>query len=124
MTTKEMIEVMQAYEDGKTIEVFTSTHTWHDIIEPNWNWEYCKYRVKAEPKYRPFKDKDELLNYLHNHYNTHRNIWIKNKIDDSLSMIIEYGNKCVTFGIHTLKFSTVFENYTFEDGTPFGIKEN
>ena len=50
MDTKGKIEVMQAWLEGKTIEVFLSNgidwQAWGSGVEPTWNWEYVMYRVK------------------------------------------------------------------------------
>lgn len=52
MTTKEKIEVMQAYEDGKAIEesLIDSTH-WKSVTisKPVWDWRNRSYRIKPEP---------------------------------------------------------------------------
>lgn len=51
MTTKEKIAVMQAYEDGKKIQVATNgEEDWEDFNfgEPMWDWECCDYRIKPE----------------------------------------------------------------------------
>lgn len=54
MTTKEMIAVMQAFEEGKTIEYATKwvslTNKWEEIDDPAWDWNSCIYRVKPEPR--------------------------------------------------------------------------
>lgn len=49
MTTKEMIAVMQAYEDGKKIQTRTKIKgdDWKDEI-PTWDWAFCEYRIKPE----------------------------------------------------------------------------
>lgn len=50
MNTKEKIEVMQAWEDGKIIQS-SSGRTWHDcIVEPTWQWGDLMCRTKPEPK--------------------------------------------------------------------------
>lgn len=62
-TTKEKIKVMQAYEDGRAIEV-SSGCGWHEKQNPSWNWEYCDYRIKpekVEPEYRPYENTDEMI---------------------------------------------------------------
>jgi len=48
MNTKEMIAVMQAYEDGKQIEGRPKGATyWHDCpLEPVWSWDDTEYRIK------------------------------------------------------------------------------
>lgn len=53
MTTKEQIEVMQAYLDGKTIECRSELEAklgWVEVSEPKWNWTACEYRIKPDPK--------------------------------------------------------------------------
>ena len=48
--TKKAIEIMQAYVDGKTIQVYDEDHsTWVDSIGPAWHWGFSSYRVKPEP---------------------------------------------------------------------------
>lgn len=50
MTTKEKIEVMNAYAEGKKIQFRTpGDHDWLDWTcpdEPKWNWGGCDYRIK------------------------------------------------------------------------------
>jgi hypothetical protein len=47
--TKKAIEVMQAFVDGKTVQV--ETHAgWEDVDDPLWEWFGGPYRVKPEPK--------------------------------------------------------------------------
>lgn len=57
MTTKEMIAVMQASEEGKTIEYRISRISdpaakdeWDENQAPAWNWSEYDYRVKPEPR--------------------------------------------------------------------------
>jgi hypothetical protein len=60
-TTKEKIEVMQAFEDGKKIEFLMPVNGWNEWLpagEPNWNWETNDYRIKAESKLRPWKPEE------------------------------------------------------------------
>ena len=50
METKQMIEVMQAFEDGKKIESsFIGEDDWR-LLEyvPEWAWDLCVYRVAPE----------------------------------------------------------------------------
>ena len=62
MTTKEMIEVMQAYEKGEEIEMRLADcedDRWAPTASPLWNWDNFEYRIKLkEPK---FKDGDEVV---------------------------------------------------------------
>ena len=52
-TTKEMIEVMQAFERGETIEVIcrnVALDRWDVATTPNWDWGHVDYRVAPKPK--------------------------------------------------------------------------
>jgi hypothetical protein len=49
MSTKEMIAVMQAFDDGKVIQFKGDLGTWQDC-NPSWNWSEYEYRVKPEPR--------------------------------------------------------------------------
>lgn len=52
--TKKMIEVMQAYLDGKTIQVaYANKNKWSDIDQeelPTWQFGDFQYRIKPEPR--------------------------------------------------------------------------
>jgi len=56
-TTAEKIAIMQAYVDGKTIEVrmrkYSDRYEWLHITVPSWDWSNCAYRVKPEPPKTP-----------------------------------------------------------------------
>ena len=64
MTTKEMIEVMQAYERGEEIEMRLADceDRWAPAISPYWNWARISYRIK--PKETKFKVGDVLVRIL------------------------------------------------------------
>ena len=47
--TKERIAVMQAYVDGKQIQVESSDSKWADVPEPSWSIN-GNYRIKKEKK--------------------------------------------------------------------------
>lgn len=64
MTTKEMIEVMQAFIDGETIEVKYNDDpdSEYNITKlPDWDWERLVYRIKPKEKYRPYNCIEEFL---------------------------------------------------------------
>lgn len=71
----------------------------------------------TEPKYRPFKDKDECWNEMLKHQPFG---WAKHKEKQF------YENwSCVNSNsIDAVSFNDVYKEFTFADGTPFGIKED
>lgn len=52
MTHDEMIEVLQAAKDGKTIQWFKPFEgKWYDcIVSPSWDFSKLTYRVKRDPR--------------------------------------------------------------------------
>ena len=58
MTPKEIINVVQAFEEGKEIEYqpIKKSFSWITIYKPTWNFMFFDYRVKQKEK--------ELYQYL------------------------------------------------------------
>ena len=55
MSTRDKIEVMQAFVDGKVIEykLWTTSEdpkNWRECLNPLWDWDVHSYRIKPEPK--------------------------------------------------------------------------
>lgn len=52
-TTKQMIEVMQAYVDGREVESRSNKgpSVWGKTYDPIWNWNAFDYRVKKRKLY-------------------------------------------------------------------------
>lgn len=52
MTHDEMIAVIQAQKDGKTIQSCLKGHgeAWLDVAQPSWQFAHYDYRVKKEPQ--------------------------------------------------------------------------
>lgn len=121
---KELMPIIQAFAEGKTIE-------WKDLVveSPHFDCKPSCYRIKPEPKYRPFKTKEECWNEMLKHQPFG---WLKSKENEFCINIGEvswkegYGDVVITF--YTSKPFSLYSNaayreYTFADGTPFGIKE-
>ena len=69
-TTKEKIEIMQAYDRGEQIQIKGSNIDWIDIIDivsPKWDWINYDYRVKPKPKYAPFSTAEQFLEAQEKH---------------------------------------------------------
>lgn len=137
---KQLVDVMQAYVNGKTIQyydVYLSFKIEHPG-EPNFNdkWvdvdedhlfrlDFYNYRIKPDPRYRSFKNAEECWQEMLKHQPFG---WLKHKeekenyhilkITDSRISMIDVCEE-VTF----FDYNETFKQYTFADGTPFGIKE-
>lgn len=86
-----------------------------------WNAKTLKLE-KIEPKYRPFRSKEECWNEMLKHQPFG---WVKhtssNEYFYSILEVIDDG--CIFVCGPMIPFDEVYEFNTFADGTPFGIKE-
>ena len=119
---------MQAYAEGKTIQ-FLDGGKWTDVYETDFYQSPGKYRIKPEPKYRPFKSQEECWNEMQKHQPFG---WLKSKKNGRFLCIGEVSwsdeFKTVNIALSTSESlsrssNSVFDEYTFADGTPFGTKE-
>lgn len=123
---KELLPVIQAFAEGKKIEYHDDNDDeWIETSTPVWQVG-VKYRIKSEPKYRPFKNGEECCNEMIKHQPFG---WIKAPngdflyIDKIFNDSISYKHS-ITRKYSSYKFDEHLEdNYTFFDGTPVGIKE-
>ena len=126
---KELLPIIQAYAEGKTIEYSYDGEHWERNDAPVWDCDVM-FRIKPQPKYRPFKNQEEcweemlkhqLFGWVKDEYKYVHIVCVhKNKIEFSPD---EDDNG--TLFTSTMDFTSVYEKggYTFADGTPFGIKE-
>ena len=125
---KELLPIMQAFAEGKSIQMRTKNRPWFDVLDDKLEiGKIFEYRIKPEPKYRPFKTKEECWDEMHKHPDFG---WVKgNATGEYKQVICISGYKTelifnVFYGspaYHSSKM--MFSSYTFTDGTPFGIKE-
>ena len=127
---KEAAKVMEAYANGKKIQCnynCQDNEGWVDTDNPSFNWDKYVYRIKPEPKYRPFKSQEECWNEMlkHQPFGWLKSIGKQEKVHigrvfDAPDYVL------ITLSINEgLNYSSsyLFDNYTFDDGTPFGVKE-
>ena len=125
---KEMLPIIQAWADGQTVD-------WYDSAIVGWRasgfeLDFDKkpnfYRIKPEPKYRPFKTREECWAEMHKHPDFG---WIRN-VTGEYKQVVRVFDYCMTelcFNIahsdddYTSKM--MLNGYTFTDGVPFGIKD-
>ena len=118
---KELLPIIQAWAEGKSIQYQTDSGSWSDITKDLYPCNHPSlYRIKPEPKYRPFKTKEECWEEMLKHQPFG---WIKNNDTKRLRNIDSIGNSSIDIKGSTLYFDVVLNVYTFADGTPFGIKE-
>lgn len=123
---KELLPIIQAYAEGKQIEIKTKEgKSWSTLEEDDiqyLDFKKCDFRIKPEPKYRPFKDAQECLEEMKKHIPFG---WVKDKY--SFYPIEMIGTnfskgwiKC--YGIWITP-ERMFKDVVFLDGAPFGVKK-
>ena len=116
---KELLPIIQAFAEGKTIQLFTNG-IWEDAKNPTFE-SGAMYRIKPESKYRPFKSQEECWNEMLKHQPIG---WVRSKKCKALLWNVTSINKDdITIICDYYKFHRAFECFEFTDGTPFGIKE-
>lgn len=121
---KEMLPIIQAYAEGKAIQI-KKEGDWLEVgknTEVYFSESPSDYRIKPEPKYRPFRTQEECWSEMHKHpdfgwiiYNK-KYYSICDVTSNEITILYECDPCC-------LDFESCMEEVTFTDGTPFGIKE-
>lgn len=125
---KELLPIIQAFAEGKTIQVKSSDGLWYgregENCEFNFNADPQVYRIKSEPKYRPFANAEECWQEMQKHQPFG---WLKDKEDGHYTLITAINktevDQIALNGNTGWFFCSISKFYTFADGTPFGIKE-
>lgn len=113
---KELLPIIQAFAEGKAIQYKTKYVDWIETDCPIWAKE-SQYRIKPEPKYRPFKSQEECWQEMHQHPDFG---WLYYKEKGYYVNINAMGDRV---GMNGQKFVEAYSDYTFTDGEPFGVKE-
>lgn len=124
---KEFYPILQAYAEGKAIECRTKPGTISTSIPNEWTemkeigfWNGIEYRIKPEPKYRSFENAEECLQEMLKHQPFG---WIKAKEGGYQNIVSVDNCYADTAGSSILLASkNSYQDNTFFDGTPFGIK--
>ena len=121
---KELLPIMQAFAEGDEIQYRNNYNEWIDVKTGEglcFTRPSSCYRIKPEPKYRPFKSQEECWQEMLNHQPFG---WIKTP-NGELFCIDKVFDEGVVYKHSSCRFEEYLEgNYTFADGTPFGIMEN
>ena len=135
------LPTLQAFTEGKVIQMLDDRSIWTDLTEreglpigtlgesPN------IFRIKPEPKYRPFKDAEECWQEMLKHQPFG---WVKEKGDklsyELLARVSENDEAPISFAVYgsvgmgiidrpSIEFNEMFNAFTFADSAPFGVKE-
>ena len=116
---KELMPIMQAFAEGRTIQ-FLDGGKWHDLYESDFYKSPERYRIKPEPKYRPFKSKEECWEEMMKHQPFG---WVKEISSEMLYLINGISDMSIVIMENIDSFKEAMNIYEFKDGAPFGVME-
>ena len=124
---KEFYPIMQAFAEGKIIETRRKPSAVKGTDIPNdWTemkeiefWNNTEYRVKPEPKYRPFANAEECWQEMQKHKPFG---WVKSTLFKDLSLVKRVTTLYVEINRDIIDYKDALEKFTFADGVPFGVK--
>ena len=120
---KEMLPVLQAYADGKTIEsrcIKGDKSLWYDDEDPSFDND-LEYRIKPQTNYRQFKDAEECWQEMQKHKPFG---WVKwNDVRYNIYVVSSTSVCLINGNCENMDFAYAYQKLTFSDGTPFGVKE-
>ena len=120
-----LLPIFQAMADGKTIQTKNGIG-WIDIdgdedglnIDSLINYQDY-YRIKPEPKYRPFKDAEKCWQEMQKHQPFG---WVKSTLFKDFDLVQRVTTLYVEINREIIDYKDVLDKFTFADGTPFGVK--
>ena len=118
---KALLPIIQAYAEGKAIEsrcVKGDKSLWYNDEDPSFDDDF-EYRIKQEPKFRPFKDAEECWKEMLNH---HPCRWVKSTLFKDLDLVKRITTLYVEINRDIIDYKDALEKFTFVDGLPFGVK--
>lgn len=121
---KILLPIIQAFADGKTIQIRKhGEESYYDSTNSKLNFDlgYYSYRVKPEPKCRPFKNADECWQEMLKHEPFG---WLREKgqnVRTQIGFIHTEGIQGASGG--SSNYKAFFDCFRFADGAPFGILE-
>lgn len=124
---KQIMPIISAFAEGKVIQILNERGRWVNLTEreglPMGALEDAPdiFRIKPKPEYRPLKDAEECWTEMQKHQPVG---FMKLKDTESGYYMLSGIARGVGVGINDSLFSydRVFDDYTFADGLPFGVK--
>ena len=119
----DILPILQAFAEGKAIEsrcIKCEKSLWYDDDDLSFD-DDLEYRIKPEPKHRPFANVEECWTEMQKHQPFG---WVKSCATKELMLVSAVSFKfCIINGCNS-GYDFSLNKFTFADGTPFGILED
>lgn len=116
-----LLPIIQAYAEGKAIEsrcIKGDTSLWYDDKDPSFDDDF-EYRIKPEPKFRPFKNAEECWQEMQKHQPFG---WVKSTLFKNLDLVKRVTTLYVEINRDIIDYKDALEKFTFAYDTNFGVK--
>ena len=119
----ELSPLIKAFGEGKDIEMRSKNphaqlNGWAKMDE--FIFGNFEYRIKPEPKYRPFKDAEECWQEMQKHQPFG---WVKwNDVRYNIYVVSSTSVCLINGNCANMDFAYAYQKLTFADRTPFGVK--
>lgn len=126
--TKEYNSILQAFIDGKELEWRAKgTSSWNRVCNPSWDFSTVEYRIREEPKLRPYDNQEEFLKARKEHgpYLYWKNGYLDTPVrivPEGIVLLDHYKSLSAKATTDIFFWSNLLE-YKWQDGTPCGIIE-
>jgi hypothetical protein len=110
---KRIQPLVEAIAEGKTVEYrLRDSVSWNDKTVLGFDLRNCEYRIKPEPKYRPYtREEWEKVDK------------VRDKTTGSVRAVVAV-NECVcVYGLCAYGFDAAMDRFTHLDGSPCGVEE-
>lgn len=120
------MDIISAFAEGRIIQYKTITDVWCDLTEEEGlpmgtlEEEPNNFRIKPDPKYRPFKNPKECWDEMLKHKPFGITVSTNECNYSAFKSLCDDG--CDFFGYENETFESAFVDIQFADGTPFGVK--
>lgn len=120
---KKMQPILVAFAEGKTIQsrcIKGDKSLWYDDEDPSFDDDF-EYRIKPESEYRPFANAEECWAEMLKHEPFG---WAKLRDTGKRFIYKAIGDFFAVVGLNDrpTNYDELLEEYTFADGSPFGVK--
>ena len=124
---KEFYPFLQAFAEGRVIECRTKPSLIEGSDVPNdWTemkeikfWNNIEYRIKPEPKYRPFANAEECWQEMQKHQPFG---WVKSTLFKDFDLVQRVTTLYVEINRDIIDYKDALDKFTFADGNNFGVK--
>ena len=119
---KELMPIIQAFAEGKTIQYYDSLidiADWEDCENPNFENLTYKFRIKPETTYRQFKDAEECWQEMLKHKPFG---WVKSTLFKDFALVKRVTTLYVEINRDIIDYKDALDKFTFADDTNFGVK--